>query len=347
LLEQTIRESKQPKHHDMPLIAATAGSGIPLGYWAAFSLFVVLALAVDLGLFHRESREVRFKEAVSWTAVWVAVAMLFAFWVGPKFVPTWTPDWTAKFVTGYLVELSLSMDNVFVIALIFSYFKVPRTWQHRVLFWGILGALGMRGVMIWAGSELVVRFHWLLYLMGAFLVFTGAKMAFAGGDDEDAALEKRTVVRLSRKLLPFTNSFDGENFVTRVGGKLRFTPLFLVLIVVETTDVIFALDSIPAIFGITKESFLIFTSNVFAILGLRSLYFVLASAMGYFRYLKYGLALVLVVIGVKMLAEHWLEKWLGSQLTNISLASVIGIILVSMAASMIVAWRERPASPGS
>jgi tellurite resistance protein TerC len=147
--------------------------------------------------------------------------------------------------------------------------------------------------------------------------------------------------------LPFTNSFDGENFVTRVGGKLRFTPLFLVLIVVETTDVIFALDSIPAIFGITKESFLIFTSNVFAILGLRSLYFVLASAMGYFRYLKYGLALVLVVIGVKMLAEHWLEKWLGSQLTNISLASVIGIILVSMAASMIVAWRERPAPPGS
>lgn len=331
----------------MPLIAATAGSGIPLAYWAGFSLFVVLALAVDLGLFHRESREVRFREAVTWTTVWVCVAMLFAFWVGPKFVPTWTPDWTAKFVTGYLVELSLSMDNVFVIALIFSYFKVPRTWQHRVLFWGILGALGMRGVMIWAGSELVVRFHWLLYVMGAFLVFTGAKMAFAGGDDEDSALEKRTVVRLSRKLLPFTNSFDGENFVTRVGGKLRFTPLFLVLIVVETTDVIFALDSIPAIFGITKESFLIFTSNVFAILGLRSLYFVLASAMGYFRYLKYGLALVLVVIGVKMLAEHWLEKWLGSQLTNISLASVIGIIMVSMAASMIAAWRERPAPPGS
>jgi tellurite resistance protein TerC len=331
----------------MPLIAATASSGIPLVYWAGFSLFVVLALAVDLGLFHRESREVRFQEAVSWTAVWVSVALLFAFWVGPKFVPTWTPDWTAKFVTGYLVELSLSMDNVFVIALIFSYFKVPRAWQHRVLFWGILGALGMRGVMIWAGSELVVRFHWLLYVMGAFLVFTGAKMAFAGGDDEDGSLEKRSVVRLSRKLLPFTNSFDGENFVTRVGGKLRFTPLFLVLIVVETTDVIFALDSIPAIFGITKESFLIFTSNVFAILGLRSLYFVLASAMGYFRYLKYGLSLVLVVIGMKMLAEHWLEKWLGSQLTNVSLACVIGIIMVSMASSVIVAWRERQAPPGS
>lgn len=329
----------------MSLLAATVGGGIPLGYWAAFSLFVVLALAIDLGLFHRESREVKFREAMAWTALWVTAALGFAFQIGPRFVPTWTADWTAKFVTGYLVELSLSMDNVFVIALIFSYFKVPRAWQHRVLFWGILGALGMRGVMIWAGSELVVRFHWLLYVMGAFLVFTGAKMAFSGGDDEEKSLENRTVVRLSRKLLPFTNTFDGENFVTRVGGQLRFTPLFLVLIVVETTDVIFALDSIPAIFGITKESFLIFTSNVFAILGLRSLYFVLASAMGYFRYLKYGLALVLVVIGVKMLAEHWLERWLGNQLTNVSLASVIGIILVSMAASMMAAWRERSTPP--
>ena len=326
----------------MSFLALTAGSGISLGYWAAFSFFVILALAVDLGLFHRESREVRFQEALTWTAVWVCAAMAFAFWVGPRFVPAWTPEWTTKFVTGYLVELSLSMDNVFVIALIFSYFTVPRAWQHRVLFWGILGALAMRGVMIWAGSELVQRFHWLLYLMGGFLVFTGAKMAFAGSDDEGASLENRTVVRLSRRLLPFTNAFDGENFITRVGGAIRFTPLFLVLIVVETTDVVFALDSIPAIFGITKESFLIFTSNVFAILGLRSLYFVLASAMGYFRYLKYGLALVLLVIGLKMLAEHWLEKWLGNQLTNVSLASVIGIILVSMAASMVAAWRERP-----
>lgn len=331
----------------MSLLAVTAGSGIPLGYWAAFSAFVVIALGMDLGLFHRESREVRFREAVIWTTVWVCAAMSFAFWVGPQFVPAWTREWTTLFVTGYLVELSLSMDNVFVIALIFSYFHVPRAWQHRVLFWGILGALAMRGIMIWAGSELVERFHWILYAMGAFLVFTGAKMALAGGDEGEGGLENRTVVRLSRKLLPFTNAFDGEKFVTHVGGKLRFTPLFLVLIVVETTDVIFALDSIPAIFGITNESFLIFTSNVFAILGLRSLYFVLASAMGYFRYLKYGLALVLVVIGVKMLAEHWLEAWLGSRLTNISLASVIGIILVSMAASMLAAWREGVGTPPS
>lgn len=319
-----------------------AVSGISPGYWGAFSLFVVLALALDLGLFHRESREVRFREAMIWTAVWASVALLFGFVVGPKLVPNWTAEWTTKFVTGYLVELSLSMDNVFVIAMVFSYFHVPRAWQHRVLFWGILGALAMRGVMIWAGSELVQRFHWVLYVMGAFLVFTGFKMAFAGeGDGEGGAVEKRTVVRLARRLLPFTNVFEGERFVTRVNGALRFTPLFLVLIVVETTDVVFALDSIPAIFGITKEPFLIFTSNVFAILGLRSLYFVLASAMGYFRYLKYGLAMVLVVIGVKMLAEKWLERWLGSYLTNVSLASVIGIIMLSMAASVVAAWRER------
>jgi tellurite resistance protein TerC len=329
----------------MSFLALTTGSGIPLGYWAAFSVCVVLALGIDLGLFHRESREVRFREALAWTTIWVCAAMTFAFWVGPQLVPAWTPEWTTRFVTGYLVELSLSMDNVFVIALIFSYFHVPRAWQHRVLFWGILGALAMRGVMIWAGSELVARFHWILYVMGAFLVFTGAKMAFSGDDGGECGLEKRWVVRLTRKFLPFTNSFDGEHFVTRVGGSLRFTPLFLVLVVVETTDVVFALDSIPAIFGITSESFLIFTSNVFAILGLRSLYFVLASAMGYFRFLKYGLALVLVVIGVKMLAEKWLEHWLGSQLTNISLASVIGIILVSMMASVYAAWRERAGTP--
>jgi tellurite resistance protein TerC len=323
------------------LLALAGSSGAPLGYWAAFSAFVVLALAVDLGLFHRTSREVKLKEAVGWTAVWCATALLFAFFVGPRFIPGWTADWTTKFVTGYLVELSLSMDNVFVIAVIFSYFQVPRTWQHRVLFWGILGALAMRGIMIWGGSELVLRFHWILYVMGAFLVFTGIRMGFAGDAESQGALEDQWVVRASRRLLPFTQSFDGERFVTRTPAGPRFTPLFLVLIVVETTDVIFALDSIPAIFGITSEPFLIFTSNVFAILGLRSLYFVLASAMGYFRYLKYGLALVLALIGIKMLAEHWLKRWIGDQLTNVSLAAVIAIILASMAASMLVAWRER------
>ncbi len=322
------------------MLALTASSGAGAGYWAAFAAFVLMALAIDLGLFHRTSREVTFREAVGWTAVWASVAMLFAFVLGPRFVPSWTAAWTTSFVTGYLVELSLSMDNVFVIALIFSYFKVPKAWQHRVLFWGILGALAMRGMMIWAGSELVQRFHFILYLMGAFLVFTGAKMAVAGADDDGAALGDQRVVRLARRFLPFTNAFDGERFVTRIDGARRFTPLFLVLIVVETTDVVFALDSIPAIFGITSEPFLIFTSNVFAILGLRSLYFVLASAMGYFRYLKYGLSLVLILIGAKMLAETWLKRWLGDHLTNVSLAAVIGIIFLSMAASMAVAWRE-------
>jgi len=320
------------------LIPSTGAGPI---YWAAFAAFVVVALAIDLGLFHRTSREVTFREAMGWTSAWACAAMLFAFWAGPRLVPAWTPAWTTAFVTGYLVELSLSMDNVFVIALIFSYFKVPKSWQHRVLFWGILGALAMRGVMIWAGSELVQRFHFILYIMGAFLVFTGAKMAFSGADDDGASLGDKAVVRLARRLLPFTNAFDGERFTTRVEGSLRFTPLFLVLVVVETTDVVFALDSIPAIFGITSEPFLIFTSNVFAILGLRSLYFVLASAIGYFRYLKYGLSLVLALIGSKMLAETWLKRWLGEHLTNVSLAAVITIIMVSMAASMIVAWRER------
>ena len=308
------------------MLALTAPSGAGAGYWAAFATFVVLALSIDLGLFHRTSREVTFREAVGWTSVWAALAMLFAFVAGPRMIPGWTPAWTTSFVTGYLVELSLSMDNVFVIALIFAYFKVPKSWQHRVLFWGILGALAMRGAMIWAGSELVQRFHVILYLMGVFLVVAGARMAFAGTDDDGTSLERQRVVRLARRHLRFTDAFDGERFVTRVGGVRRFTPLFLVLLVVETTDVVFALDSIPAIFGITSEPFLIFTSNVFAILGLRSLYFVLASAMGYFRYLKYGLSMVLVLIGLKMLAETWLKRWLGDHLTNVSLAAVIGKI---------------------
>jgi tellurite resistance protein TerC len=329
----------------MTLDGLIAVAGTSPGYWAGFAVFVVVALALDLGLFHRESREVSFKEAVTWTGVWVAVALSFAFWVGPRFVPGWTPTWTARFLTGYVVELSLSMDNVFVIAVIFSYFRVPRAWQHRVLFWGILGALAMRGVMIWGGSALVERFHWILYVMGAFLVYTGVKMAVGGPDESSGPdLERLTVVRLARKHLPFSKDFDGEHFVTRVGGRRLFTPLFLVLLVVEATDVVFALDSIPAIFGITTNQFLIFTSNVFAILGLRSLYFVLASAMDYFRYLKYGLSMVLVLIGVKMLGEHWLKKWLGEYLTNVSLACVVAIILLSMAASVFTAWREKQSS---
>jgi tellurite resistance protein TerC len=283
---------------------------------------------------------VKFQEALSWTTLWASAAFTFALFLGPRFIPNWTPAHTSKFLTGYLVELSLSMDNVFVIAMIFSYFRVPKAWQHRVLFWGILGALVMRGVMIWLGSELVEHFHWILYIMGAFLVFTGIKMALAKEDGDGASLERNLVVRIARRFFPMTGQFEGERFIVRRSGRIHLTPLALVLIVVETTDVVFAVDSIPAIFGITTDRFLIFTSNVFAILGLRSLYFVLASAMGFFRYLKFGLALVLVFIGLKMLFEHWLKSWLGESLINLSLACVVGIILLSILGSVLAGWRE-------
>ncbi len=319
---------------------------IPLSYWAGFTSFVILALAIDLGLFHRNSREVGFREALGWTLLWASVAVAFALVFGPRFIPGWSSVHTARFLTGYLVELSLSMDNVFVIAVLFQYFAVPKAWQHRVLFWGILGALVMRGLMIWGGSELVERFHWTLYLMGAFLVFTGVKMVWpGGGDGDEVQVDRNPAVVLARRILPLSDRFEGEKFVTRVDGRLRFTPLALVLFVVETTDVMFAVDSIPAIFGITTDRFLIFTSNVFAILGLRSLYFVLASVMGYFRYLKHGLALVLVFIGVKMLGEHWFHRWLGDMMITVSLGCVVGIILVSMIASLAAAWRENRPGP--
>jgi tellurite resistance protein TerC len=290
---------------------------------------------------------VSFREALGWTTGWVACAFLFAFLVAPRAIDGWKPTDTTTFLTGYLVELSLSMDNVFVIALIFRYFAVPQEWQHRVLFWGILGALIMRGIMIVAGAALIERFHWTLYIMGAFLVFTGFKMLRASGNDDSVEPERNPAVRLVRRLFPMARNFDGEKFTTMQNGRKLLTPLALVLVMVETTDVVFALDSIPAIFGVTNDPFLVFTSNVFAILGLRSLYFVLASMMGYFKLLKYGLALVLVFIGIKMLAEKWLKQWLGDQLTNISLGFVVGIILTSVAASIIVGAQERRNAPGA
>lgn len=321
-----------------------AGAGIPLSYWLWFCGFVLVALAIDLGLLHRHGRETSFREALAWTGVWVLAALLFGLAVAPRLVQGWRAADSSTFLTGYIVELSLSMDNVFVIALIFAYFKVPVAWQHRVLFWGILGALALRGLMIYGGSELIRRFHGVLYVLGAFLIWTGARMLWESGESAEAEaedLEQNWVVRMARRLVPVTDRFDGEHFLVRSGGRWRFTPLALVLLVVETTDVIFAVDSIPAIFGITEKPFLIFTSNVFAILGLRSLYFVLARAMGDFRYLKTGLALVLVLIGLKMLTEYWLKAWLGEYLTAISLMAVVGIIAVSVAASLYVAGSER------
>lgn len=313
---------------------------IHLTHWLLFLGFVLLALGLDLGLFHRKSHVVRFREATAWTIVWVTLALAFGLFLAPRWIAGWSRGDTAAFLTGYIVELSLSMDNVFVIAVIFQYFKVPRQWQHRVLFWGILGALVMRGAMILGGTALVERFHFLLYLMGLMLLFTGYRMLKSHGADEGVDPGRNPFVRMLKRYLPLSQAFDRERFTTRVGGVWMLTPLALVLVVVETTDVLFALDSIPAIFGVTTRPFLILTSNVFAILGLRSLYFILASAMGYFRYLKVGLAVVLIFIGIKMLAEYWLKAWLGEYLTNVSLAFVVGVILVSMAASLWVARRE-------
>jgi tellurite resistance protein TerC len=299
-------------------------------HYAGFIAAVLVFLALDLGVFHRVAHVVKFREALAWTALWFTIAMIFAGLIKANR----PPGEAIEFVTGYIIELSLSMDNVFVIALIFAYFRVPLALQHRVLFWGIMGALIMRGVMIGAGAALIQQFHWLLYVMGAFLIFTGFKMLFV--DDDGVHPEQNLFIRLARKFFPVTQAFDGERFVTRMNGRAALTPLALVLLMVETTDLIFAVDSIPAIFAVTQKPFIIFTSNVFAILGLRSLYFVLAGAIGFFRYLKIGLSIVLVFIGVKMLLGIW-DVHIRS---GISLAIVLGIIFVSMAASIVAARRE-------
>ena len=299
-------------------------------HYTGFVAAVLVFLALDLGVFHREAHVVKFREALGWTALWFTLAMAFA-----GLIKVNRPAGEAiEFVTGYIIELSLSMDNVFVIALIFAYFRVPLAQQHRVLFWGIMGALIMRGVMIGAGAALIQEFHWLLYVMGAFLVYTGVKMLFA--DEEGVHPEQNLLIKLARKFFPVTQTFDGDRFVTQLNGRAALTPLALVLVMVETTDLIFAVDSIPAIFAVTQNPFIIFTSNVFAILGLRSLYFVLAGAIGFFRYLKLGLSIVLVFIGVKMLLVFW-DIHIRS---GVSLAIVLGIILLSMAASIASARRE-------
>ncbi len=311
-------------------------------HWVVFVVGVLFFLALDLGVFHRHAHVVQFREALGWTLLWMAVALAFGFFLAPALVGQWGRRETMEFVTGYLVELSLSMDNVFVIALLFAYFRVPAAYQHRVLFWGILGALGMRGVMIAAGAALVQHFQWTLYLFGAFLVFSGVKMLFVAG--EGVQPERNVVLRLARKLWPVTSEFNGQRFTVARDGRRALTPLALVLLMVETTDLVFALDSIPAIFGVTTRPFIVFTSNVLAILGLRSLYFVLAAALGYFRYLKTGLSFVLAFIGGKMLLDpHDREPPLWFQMeipTGLSLLVVAGIILLAMLFSVIAAWRE-------
>jgi TerC family integral membrane protein len=307
-------------------------------HWAAFILCVLIFLALDLGLFHRRAHVVKFKEALAWTAVWFALAMLFAgamaHWRGREDA--------VQFTAGYVIELSLSLDNVLVIALIFAWFRVPPEFQHRVLFLGILGALVMRGVMIAAGVALIHEFGWVLYLFGAFLLFAGIKMLLSR--KAMVQPENNLALRLARKLFPVTPGFVGGNFFARLNGRFALTPLALVLLLVETTDLIFAVDSVPAVFSVTRKAFIVFTSNVFAILGLRSLYFLLAGALGYFRYLKIGLSVVLVFIGAKMLIEPHdpSPQWFQIKIpTGVSLLVVAVTLLIAITGSVISARREK------
>ena len=310
--------------------------------WLVFVGAVLVFLALDLGVFHRKPRAVAFGEALMWTTIWFSMAMAFAFLLAPVMIgEQWQDSHRTLFITGYVVELSLSMDNVFVIALIFTYFRVPLEYQHRVLFWGILGALVMRGVMILSGAELIERFDWIMYVFGAFLLFTGIKMLFVG--DEEVEPEKNILIRLARRVYPVTTEFEGQRFFTLLNGRRALTPLALCLIMVETTDLIFAVDSIPAIFGITTEPFIVFTSNVFAILGLRSLYFVLVGLLQHFCYLKYGLALVLVFIGFKMLIVLWGSRpeWLNFEDNHDSVLIIVAAILgLSIVASLFASKKE-------
>jgi tellurite resistance protein TerC len=307
-------------------------------HWAGFIVCVLIFLALDLGVFHRGARVVKFKEALAWSALWFALALVFA-----VAMAHWrTREEAVQFTTGYLIELSLSLDNILVIALIFSAFRVPPQFQHRVLFWGILGALVMRGAMIAVGAALIREFSWVLYVFGVFLVFTGIKMFFAG--EQTVEPKKNPALRLVRKFFSVTQNFEGQKFFSRLDNRFALTPLALVLVLVETTDLIFAVDSVPAVFSITKNAFIVFTSNVFAILGLRSMYFVLAGALCYFRYLKFGLSVVLIFVGAKMLLDpHGHEpEWFQLEIpTGISLLVVAAILLIAIALSITAAKREK------
>lgn len=293
--------------------------------WIGFSIFILLMLSLDLGLFNRKAHTIKYREAVTWSVVWVSLAMIFAalvFWYQGT-------ELGLMFLTGYVIELSLSVDNLFVFLLIFSYFKVPPRFQHRVLFWGVMGALIMRLTMIFIGAALIDRFHWIIYIFGVFLVYTGLKMFRQ--EDTDLQPEDNPLVQLVTRHIPIDRHYEEDKFFTRINGKLTGTLLFLVLIIVEVTDLVFAVDSIPAIFAITTNTFIVYTSNVFAILGLRSMYFLLAGVVEKFHYLKMGLALVLTFIGAKMLVEAvniHIEIW-------ISLVFVFVVLSGSVIASLI------------
>jgi tellurite resistance protein TerC len=292
--------------------------------WIFFNVFVLAMLALDLGVFHRKSHEVSVREALTWTVVWITLAMCFNLFVFYYF----DKEKALEFFTGYLIEKSLSVDNIFVIILIFSYFQVPAAYQHKVLFWGILGALVMRVTFILTGVELIHRFHWLIYIFGGFLIYTGIKMLTSGDVKIDP--ERNPLVKLARRVMPITPSFEKDRFFVKRNGSTWATPLFLVVILIETTDLIFAVDSIPAILAISDDSFIVYTSNVFAILGLRSLYFALAGIEKYFKYLKYGLSAILVFVGMKMCITDFYKIP-----TEISIIIIVFILTIAMASSKI------------
>jgi tellurite resistance protein TerC len=309
--------------------------------WIGFNVFVLGMLALDLGVFHRKSHAVSTKEALIWSLVWISLSLVFnaviyLYWV--RMMPNSSysnSEAGLAFLTGYLIEKALSVDNIFVFILIFSFFSVPAAYQHRVLFWGILGALVMRGMMIFAGVALLKQFHWVIYIFGAFLIFTGIRMAFHR--DEEIKPDQNPVVRFFRKLMPVTQTFEDDKFFIRRAGTLMATPLFLVLLIVESTDLVFAVDSIPAIFAVTQEPFIVYTSNIFAILGLRALYFLLANVMDKFQYLKLGLSAVLTFVGVKMVIVDLYKIPVG-----ISLGIIAGILTVSIIASL---WKKKDSKP--
>ena len=305
--------------------------------WAGFNLFVLAMLALDLGVFHRKIHVVTFKESITWTVVWVAMAMLFN--VGIVYLMG--KDKGLEFFTGYVIEKSLSVDNVFVFALLFSYFAVPALYQHKVLFWGILGALAMRAVMIVLGAALITKFSWIIYIFGGFLILTGIKMIVKR--DEEIHPERNPVVRWFKRLMPVTPDYRGDKFFVREDGVRKATPLFVALLLVEISDVIFAVDSIPAIFAVTKDPFIVYTSNVFAILGLRSLYFALAGVMDKFHYLKIGLGVVLTFVGVKMVLAH--TAWKID--TMVSLGVIVLVLTISVVMSLLRPKAAAvPAAPG-
>jgi tellurite resistance protein TerC len=300
-----------------------------LGEWVAFLAVVLALLALDLGVLHRRERRIGLREALAASIVWTLVGLAWNAWL-------WRAHGHApgvEFLAGYVIERALSFDNIFVFVVIFQYFAVPESLQHRVLFWGILGALVSRGLFIALGAALLARFAWLIPVLGALLVYTGIRIL--SGRETEVHPEGNPVVRLFQRFVPLTQRLDGRRFLTREAGRLVATPLALVLVVVEATDIVFAVDSIPAVFGVTRDSFIAFTSNIFAILGLRALYFLLAGLMDRFVYLNYGLGLVLAFVGVKMLVHHWVEIP-----TVLSLAIVLAVLAVSVAVSLL-----RPPAP--